>query len=366
VLRVLAEASCLVDARREAGIGRYAALLLDSMRQVEGVSVEPVVPARPPRSESRPGRWLHAQRPVVTRAWRERPALVHGLGGEPVFGWPASRQVVTLHDVELWRSGAVSGGAVRRAGLGVFARLISGGVHRCAALLAISDVVAMEAVELLGVPRGRVHVVPHGVPPGFTATPDARDDELRAACGVSAADGPYLMWTGSLRVHDPRKAVEVLIEAVAGLGPRAIRLVMAGAPGAQTRRVAALARRSQLHVVLPGHVSDEALAALLRGAACAVVPSLDEGFGLPALEAMACGTPVVATRAGNLPALIGDAGVLVEAGSAEALREGMTSVLGDAALASRLSAAGVARAAQFSWRRTAEMTAEVYRQVAGR
>ncbi len=365
MLRVLAEASCLVDARRDAGIGRYAALLLDAMADVEGIAVEPVVPRRPPRSESRPGRWLHAQRPVVTRAWRERPALVHGLGGEPALGWPARRQVVTLHDVELWRPAQVAAG-VRGAALGVYARLIEGGVRRCAGLLAISEVVAEEAVAVLGVPRSRVFVVPHGVPPGFAAAPTPRDDELRAACGVSPGDGPYLMWTGSLRMRDPRKALEVLVEAVAGLGPRAVRLVMAGAPGAETRRVAALARRSQVQVTLPGRVSDEALAALLRGAACAVVPSLHEGFGLPALEAMACGAPLVATRAGNLPALVGDAAVLVEPGSAEALRAGIAAVLGDTALAHRLRASGPPRAEAFSWRRTAEMTADVYRAVAQR
>jgi glycosyltransferase involved in cell wall biosynthesis len=365
MLRVLAEASCLVDARRDAGVGRYAALLLDAMGEVDGVAVEPVVPRRPPRSESRPGRWVHAQRPVVTRAWRERPALVHGLGGEPSLGWPARRQVVTLHDLELWHGVRVVGG-LRGAALGLYARLIEGGVRRCAALLAISEVVAEEAVEVLGVPRSRVHVVPHGLPPGFSVEPGARDEELRTACGVPSADGAYLMWTGSLRMRDPRKALEVLVEAVAGLGPRAVRLVMAGAPGAETRRVAALARRAQVRVVMPGHVPDATLAALLRGAACAVVPSLHEGFGLPALEAMACGAPLVATRAGNLPALVGDAGVLVEPGSADALLEGLRAVLGDAALAGRLRAAGPSRAAGFSWRRTAEMTAAVYRAVAQR
>ena len=358
MLRVLAEASCLVDARRDAGIGRYASLLLPALGSIDGVAVEAVLPSRPPWSESRPARWLRAQRPVVVRAWRERPALVHGLGGEPVLGWPAARQVVTLHDVELWR-GAASG--VRGAGLGMYARFMSGGLRRCAGLLAISSVVAAEACEVLRVPPSRVHVVPHGVPPGFAADVSPRDAELRAGCGVSEPDGPYVLWTGSLRAHDPRKALEVLVEAVARFGPRAVLLVMAGAPGAETRRVAALARRWQVRVVLPGHVSDETLAALLRGAACAVVPSLHEGFGLPALEAMASGAPLVATRAGNLPWLVDGAGVLVEAGSAEALHAGLASVLGDAALALRLRVLGPARAAEFTWRRTAEMTVDAYR-----
>jgi glycosyltransferase involved in cell wall biosynthesis len=367
VLRVLADASCLRDARRDAGIGRYASLLLDALASVPDVSVDAVIPRRPPRSESRPGRWMHAQPALVRRALRERPDVVHGLGGEPVFGWPAARQVVTLHDVELWRSGPVGGASgARGAMLGGYARSIERRLRRCAALLAISSVVADEAVALLGVEPSRVHVVPHGVPPGFSATPSARDEALREAYGVATVDGPYLMWTGSLRSRDPRKALDVLVEAVAGLGPRAVRLVLAGAPGAETRRVAAMARRSQVHVLMTGHVPDESLAALLRGAAGVVVPSLHEGFGLPALEAMACGAPLVATRAGNLPALVGDAGVLVEPGSAEALRSGIASVLGDAALAARLREAGPLRAEQFSWQRAAELTVEVYRAVAQR
>jgi glycosyltransferase involved in cell wall biosynthesis len=80
---------------------------------------------------------------------------------------------------------------------------------------------------------------------------------------------------------------------------------------------------------------------------------------------MGCGTPLVATQAGNLPALVGDAGMLVPPGSADALRDGLAAVLGDSALATRLRAAGPVRAAEFTWRRTAEMTADVYQTVAG-
>jgi glycosyltransferase involved in cell wall biosynthesis len=364
VLRVLADASCLRDARRDAGIGRYASLLLAALAEVDGVAVEAVVPRRAPRSESRPGRWVHAQPLLARRAWRSRPDIVHGLGGEPVLGWPGSRQVVTLHDLELWRATGVREQGIRGGILSGYARWLEQRLRRCAALLAISQVVADEAVSLLGVERARVFVVPHGVPPGFTVAPSARDEALRVACGVPSTDGPYLVWTGSLRSRDPRKALSVLVAAVAALGPRAVRLVMVGAPGAETRRVAAMARQSRVHVLLPGRLPDESLAALLRGAAAAVVPSLHEGFGLPALEAMACGAPLVATRAGNLPSLVGEAGVLVEPGSADALRDGIASVLGDASLAARLRGLGPARASQFSWRRTAELTAEVYRAVA--
>ena len=368
MLRVLADASCLRDRRREAGIGRYATLLLAALADLEpdvpDVSVVPFVPRRPPRSESRPGRWMHAQPGIAWQAMRLRPSVVHGLGGEPVVGWPPSRQVVTVHDLEL-RSWAGAAGGVRGGVARGYAAGLQLLLRRCGALIAVSSVVADEVRAALPVDESRVHVVPHGVTPGFVAAAGPDDEVLRAACGVPAGGTPYVVWVGSLRSHDPRKALDVLLEAVAGLGPRAVRLVLVGAPGAETRRVAALARRWQLEVVLPGHVGDATLAALLRGCGCAVVPSLHEGFGLPALEAMACGAPLVATRAGNLPALVGDAGLLVEPGSAEALQAGLASVLGDSVLAATLREAGPHRAAQFSWRRAAEATVAVYRAVGG-
>lgn len=361
MLRVLADASCLRDRRREAGIGRYATLLLGALAELPDLSVTPVVPKRPPRSESRPGRWMHAQPLLAWRALRERPALLHGLSGEPALGWPPGRQVVTLHDLELRGTAAAMAGARGRA-LRAYTASVERLLRRCGALVAVSEVVADEACEVIGVERSRVHVVPHGVTPGFDAAPHPEDAALREACGVGS--GGYLLWVGSLRSHDPRKALDVLLDAVAAMGPRAVRLVLVGAAGAETRRVAAVARRSQLSVLLPGHVPDASLAALLRGCAAAVVPSLHEGFGLPALEALACGAPLVAARAGNLPALCGDAALLVEPGSAEALGAGLSAVLGDAVLAATLREAGPHRAAQFSWRRAAEGTAAVYRAVA--
>ena len=362
MLRVLADASCLCDRRREAGIGRYATLLLDALAELPDLSVTPVVPRRPPRSESRPGRWVHAQPLLAWRAVRERPALLHGLSGEPALGWPPGRQVVTLHDLELRGTAAGMPGPRGRA-LRAYTVSVERLLRRCGAVIAVSEVVAAEVCSAIGVEASRVHVVPHGVTPGFEALPRAEDAALREACGVVGAE-PYLLWVGSLRSHDPRKALDVLLDAVAGMGPRAVRLVLVGAAGAETRRVAAVARRSQIAVTLPGHVSDPSLAALLRGCAAAVVPSLHEGFGLPALEALACGAPLVAARAGNLPALVGDAALLVEPGSAEGLRAGLSAALGDSVLAATLREAGPHRAAQFSWRRAAEATAAVYRTVA--
>lgn len=117
---------------------------------------------------------------------------------------------------------------------------------------------------------------------------------------------------------------------------------------------------------LTGYVPDQTLAALYRGAGAVVIPSLDEGFGLPMLEAMACGAPVVATRTGNLPDLAGDAALLVQPGDSEGLAAAIRDVLSDSGLRQRLVSAGRRRAADFSWVRTAQATAQVYRAAAGR
>src|ERR1700681_3024176 len=109
-LRVLLEASCLADGRKDAGIGRYARQLAEALEGVAGLQVTRSVPASPAWSESRPARVLRAQPRVIGDAMAQHPHLVHGVGGEPVLAFPMSRQVVTVHDVEMWR-GLLPGGA---------------------------------------------------------------------------------------------------------------------------------------------------------------------------------------------------------------------------------------------------------------
>jgi glycosyltransferase involved in cell wall biosynthesis len=322
--------------------------------------------SRPPgraRSENRGWRWLAGQPWAVGTAVRRRTAVLHAPAGEPVLGWPLRRQVVTVHDVVPWTEAAAHPpGRGLAAYLGLQRRLLRG----CGALIAVSATVANEAADLLDIPRSRFAVVAEGVDAPFESDPGPEDARLREQCGVPT--GGYLLWAGSMRSHDPRKALDVLVEA-AGLleaGGRGAPLVLAGAPGAATEAAARLARERSVRLHLPGFVSDAALAALYRGAAVAVLPSRHEGFGLPALEAMACGAPLVAGRAGNLPDLCGDAALLVTPGDARELAGALSAVLGDAATAGRLRLAGPRRAAAFSWRRCAEETDAVYREICSR
>jgi glycosyltransferase involved in cell wall biosynthesis len=351
-LRVLLEASCLADGRRDAGIGRYASQLIEALRGVPDVEVTASIPPRAAWSEARPARFLRAQPHVLSDAMTTRPHLVHGLGGEPVVGFPTSRQVVTLHDVEMWR-----GNSAHR----LYGTLLAPVIRACAGIIAVSETTRDEAIAALGVDPARMHVVPHGVGPVFSARPKLRDARTAEALGL---DVPYVLWVGSLRSRDPRKGLDTLLEAMERLPGGGPLLALAGALGPEADRLAADAWRRHVRIVLCGPVDDADLASLYRQAALVALPSTHEGFGLTALEAMASAAPLVATAVGNLPRLTLDVAVLVPPGDPGALAEAIESVLTEPVRAARMRHAGVDRASGYTWEHTAAMTADVYHQVA--
>ncbi|MBV8528655.1 MAG: glycosyltransferase family 4 protein [Candidatus Dormibacteraeota bacterium] len=360
MVRVLLEASCLVDARRDAGIGRYARNLIANLEHGADLDIGVARPQRPPLSESRPGRFIHAQPPALRAAARMKPDLLHGLGGEPVAGFPLSRQVVTIHDVEMWRTGGAD--QLRHAALRAYGITLAALLRECGAYIAVSRTSADEAIQALRLRRSRVHVVPEGVTAAFTALPDPADAAVLASLDLVA--GRYVFWAGSMRHRDPRKGLDLLIEAVGRLGAEGPPLVLAGSTGAEAERLTALAARRSCRIVLTGRRGDHDLAALYRNAAVFALASTHEGFGLSALEAMACGVPVVATAAGNLPDLCGNAALLVPVGDAAALSGGLRAVLDSSTRAAGMREAGVARSASFTWERTARDTAHIYRSLA--
>lgn len=361
-LRVLADASALADGRRDAGIGRYIRELTAALAEIEDIQLTIETPKQRPWSDSRPGRFLRAQPGLLRTARRLKPDVAHGLGGEPIVGLSSSRQVVTIHDVEMWR--ATGPTRPRDVVLRAYAMSLLGLYRRCAALIAVSRASAEEAITTLDVAPERVHVVPEGVSPVFTSA--ATDDDIIRRRAIGVPEQPYVLWTGSLRHSDPRKGLDVLLEALSRLRPAQPTLVMAGPAGEESRRIAWEAQRLSLVVILTGARSDDDLAALYRGATAMVLSSNHEGFGLPVLEAMACGAPVVATSVGNLPDLAGDVALLVPPRDPAALAGGLRMVLEDRERANRMREAGPVRAAGYTWSRAAALTADVYRAVAGR
>jgi glycosyltransferase involved in cell wall biosynthesis len=216
--------------------------------------------------------------------------------------------------------------------------------------------------EHLGIDEDRVHVVPLAADPSvFHRVTDlrvARDAARRHGIG----DRPYLL---TLSTIEPRKNLAHLIRSfarlVTALAPGDdLRLVLVGATGWKAAGVfEALAAAADVadRIVLTGYVPDADLAALYSGADAFVFPSRYEGFGLPVLEAMQCGVPVVTTTGGSLPEVAGDAALLVAPDAGDALVEAMLEARGSTALA----AAGLARASQFTWARSVDLTVAAWR-----
>ena len=236
---------------------------------------------------------------------------------------------------------------------------------RGGALCAISRSVREDAADRLGIDAAAVAVAPPGVAAGFAAPPAEVVERTRIELGI---DRPYVLALGTL---EPRKNVPRLLEAWALLPSElraAHRLVLAGGEGwagaAPSEPLERLLTRLGLggEVRALGYVDDERLPALYAGASVFVYPSLGEGFGLPPVEAMACGVPVVASDRPALPEVLGDAAVLVDPESPARLASAIAGVLGDPDRARALRAAGLQRAGELTWRRTAESVRGVWQR----
>ena len=265
--------------------------------------------------------------------------LGHFLHVLPTMPPPAT--VVTVQDLSFEHSGLM-----RRSDRVIFMALVPSSARRASYVLVGSEFTRRDVIEKYRVPEERVVVTP------YAADPEFRPD------GEKAAGPPYVLFVGALEARkDPLTAVAAVTQL-----DTTLRLVLVGPDRGLEQEIRKSAGRLGVaqRVELRGHVSKAELAALYRGAACLVFPSRYEGFGLPALEAMASGTPVVASTAGSLPEVVGDAGVLVEPGQPEALAAGV-----ERALAERetLVAAGIARAGQFTWEETARRTLTVYEEL---
>jgi glycosyltransferase involved in cell wall biosynthesis len=257
----------------------------------------------------------------------------------------ATPTVVTVHDlIFLVRPETVS--AWNRRYSRATVRRVLAAADR---IVAVSHATADDLDRLLGVDGTRVRVVPNGVEEAFLR------GESGALPARLAGVGPFMLFVGT---PEPRKNLPRLVEAVERLraSGRGERLVVAGGEGGGRESLPASDT-----VVALGRVSDDELRALYAHARCLALPSLHEGFGLPALEAMAMGCPVVASGSGALPEVCGDAAVLVDPLSAASIADGIVAAIDDG---ERLRAAGRARALAHTWAVSAERAVAVYRELA--
>lgn len=233
---------------------------------------------------------------------------------------------------------------------------------RGARFLAVSEHTRRECERCLALPGERIDVVPNAADARFRPLdPEAARGHVARRFGLAE---PYVLAVGTL---EPRKNLGALIAAFAALPEdrrRSLRLAVAGGGGWLGVDPAAAARRAGIgdRVTVLGAVADDDLPHLYAGAEVFAYPSLAEGFGLPALEALACGAPAVVSGVSSLPEVVGEAAVLIDPGDVDSLRAALERVLADGDLRARLRAAGPRQAARFSWRRTAEETLAVYRR----
>lgn len=235
--------------------------------------------------------------------------------------------------------------------------------RRAARVIAVSEYTKRDLIRRYGLPEEKIRVTYEAAAPMFHPVKDqTRLEAARRRYGICA---PYILSVGNLQ---PRKNLLTLLEAFrvakaeGGLPHRLVVVGKQGQRGALLPREVS-ARGLDGEVIFTGYVPTEDLPSLYSGAALFVYPALYEGFGLPPLEAMACGAPVIASNAASLPEVLGDGAWLVDPRAIGGFVSAMRQVLGDPAIARRLSERGLARARQFSWDRTARQTVEVYEEV---
>ncbi|MFQ6001615.1 MAG: glycosyltransferase family 4 protein [Anaerolineae bacterium] len=279
----------------------------------------------------------------------------------PLF--PSRPTVVTIHDLIPLILPAYKGSILVR----FYTRLVSLAAKRAQAIITDSHSSKRDIINLLKIPGERVHVIPLAADERFKPGVKTELDRVRRKYNLPQE---FILYLGGF---DQRKNMNILFKGFKGvkerLGDRCPLVIAGTLPSKDTsffphpRRLAEEAGVSDA-VRFIGWVPEEKKPALYGLATLFLYPSLYEGFGLPPLEAMACGTPVIASNAASLPEVVGDGGVLVDPREPEAWAEAMVALLTNPQKREEFSAKAVEQARKFSWQRTARETLEVYKQVA--
>ena len=259
-------------------------------------------------------------------------------------------QVVMVHDLDFLRHPERTQREIRRD----YPRLAGPHARRASRVIVPSQYTAAEVVDQLGVPRQRVVVCPPGTP------------EWRDPVPGRLATGGYALFMGTL---EPRKNVDGLLEAYGRLlarRPNVPKLVLVGRAGPEAQPwLDAIARPPLVgHVEYLGYVSEHDRQRVYADARLLVLPSYEEGFGMPVLEAMSLGIPVIATSRGALPELVGDAGILIVPEDAESIVAALDRVLSDDSFAETIGRRGLERSRRFQWQHTARAIHEAFQEAA--
>ena len=378
--------------RQGAGIGRYTRGLVNALIEMDAENeyvllvVGKVLEARGNTEHAtrntKPGQHLASLPPnfhlrrlplphrLVTIAWhRLRLPLPAELfvGPVDIFHSPdfvlpplrRARGLITVHDLAFLRAPECADPGLRA----YLTTAVPRSIARSDRILADSLSTKRDLMELLNVPGKRISIVPAGVEPRFRPIETEDEGELERVRRRYSLDEPFILSLGTL---EPRKNYVRLIEACAQLRrrlPSAPSLIIAGGHGWLYEDILAAAKRHGNGSVRSlGFVPDEDLPALYTLAKLFAFPSLYEGFGLPPLEAMACGTPVVCSNRPSLPETVGDAALMVDAEDIEGLAAAMQRALEDEKLRTEMIAKGLAQAKRFTWKKAAEKLLNAYRE----
>jgi glycosyltransferase involved in cell wall biosynthesis len=300
--------------------------------------------------------WEHLALPALTR--RDHLDLFHGTVNVIPLGLPCP-SVVTIHDLAFLRFPE----QVTAKRYQYLSRTIRSSVKRAARVLSVSEATKRDIVELLYVAPEKIAITPLGVDERFRRIDEDALSHFREQAGI---ERPFVLFVGTL---EPRKNLPRLVEAftlIASDVPHD--LVVIGPEGWLTSEIHGSSRQllDRGRIQFRGFVPDGQLPAWYSACDLFAYPSLYEGFGLPPVEAMACGAPVLTSSVSSLPEVVGDAALTVDPLDTEAISAGMLRVLSDANLRDDLRRRGPEQAKRFTWQRTAELTVEAYREAVRR
>lgn len=269
----------------------------------------------------------------------------------------SAKRVVTVHDLSFLVVPEYSSPRIVKP----FASLIRRFVHEADAIMVYCDSTRRDLIEVLDADPERIHIAPISADKRYTPDASGRSrDILRQECDIL---GPYMLFVGAV---EPRKNLETLFESFASICDDVPHTLVVAGPrawGYDSARAAYERLGVGDRIRFLDYVPDHVLPALYQAADLAVLPSHYEGFGIPLLEAMRCGCPVLAANNSAMPEVVGDAGILVDQKDAGAMAEAIRNVLTDPALRDDMSHRGLDRAAQFSWTECARITADVYKSL---
>jgi glycosyltransferase involved in cell wall biosynthesis len=360
--------------QQRAGIGRYARELLVAFNAVGGDDRFKIVSSSAGASEPRPAlgprfRWydLPVSDRISNAVWQRlrMPLPVEGRLGRldvfhsPDFSLAPSRapSIVTVHDLTFEVLPQVAYPTLAA----YLHHIVPRSIRRSRVVITPSEHTKREVMRIFDTSANKIHVIPEGVSTAFSAEPGPNDEATLMALDVH---GPYLLAAGTL---EPRKNYERLLRAFAQVRDRwtDIKLVVVGGHGWMFDGIFHV--RDELKLVdstrFLGHVSDDVLATLYRRAEATIYPSLYEGFGLPGLEAMACGSPLIASGNTSLPEVCDSAAIYIDPWDVDDIAATISAVLDDGALRANLRTLGPLRAAQFTWERAARTTLDLYHDV---